>query len=205
MRVLVLGATGGTGRAIVEGLLAKGHRVRILARRPETVGITHAELDVVRGDALDTIAVGEAVRGMDVVVSSLGTRPWRGDDVCSKGTAVLIGAMRTQHVSRLIAISSVGVKATLAYADFVTRMARATLLRGVLADKDRMEALIESSTLDYVIVRPVALTNGPATGKARVADDGSIHGGFVSRADVAAFCVDEVDAHAWSRKAPSIG
>ena len=204
MRVLVLGATGGTGRAIVEGCLAAGHDVRALVRRPEALEITNDKLDVVRGDALDTIAVSEVVRAMDVVISSLGSRPWRSDDVCSKGTAVLLGAMRTQHVSRLIAISSFGVTATLPYADFMTRMARSTVLSRVLSDKDRMEALILGSTIEHVIVRPVGLTNGPATGNARVADDGSIHGGFVSRADVAAFCVEEITKREWTNKTPSI-
>jgi uncharacterized protein YbjT (DUF2867 family) len=204
MLVLVLGATGGTGRAIALGALAKGHRVRVLARRPDAVGITNDALEVVKGDALDVNAVGAAVKGVDAVVSSLGTRPWRGDDVCSRGTAVLLGAMRTHGVKRLIVISSVGVTATLAHADFVTRAARATLLRGVLADKDRMEALVLGTDLDYTIVRPVGLTSGAATGKARVADDTSIRGGFVSRADVADFCVAELEKREWLKKTPSI-
>jgi uncharacterized protein YbjT (DUF2867 family) len=204
MRVLVLGATGGTGKAIVEGCLAAGHDVRALVRRPDAVGITSDHLEVVKGDALDTIAVGDAVRGMDAVISSLGSRPWRSDDVCSKGTAVLLGAMTLGHVSRLIVISSVGVTATLAHADFMTRAARATILRGVLADKDRMESLVMASRLEWVIVRPVVLTNGAATGKFRVADDASIPGGSVTRADVATLCVGELDKREWTRKSPSI-
>lgn len=96
-----------------------------------------------------------------------------------------------------------GVTPTLPYADFMTRFARAVVLTRLLADKDRMEALIFASDVDYTVVRPVGLTSGRASGY-RVADDQSIRGGFVSRADVAAFCVDELEKHAWSRKAPSI-
>lgn len=204
MHVLLLGATGGTGRAILDRLLARGHRVRALVREPAAVGIAHASLEVVRGDALDAKVVGGAVSGVDVVVSSLGSRPWRGDDVCSKGTRVVLDAMKRHGVVRLIAISSVGVGPTLAHADLLTRLARATALRGLLADKDRMEALVLASDADFTLVRPVGLTNARATGRYRVADDASIRGGFVARADVAAFCVEELETRKWSRKSPSI-
>ena len=95
--------------------------------------------------------------------------------------------------------------ATLGYADTATRFARATLLHGVLADKDRMEALVMQTDLEYTLVRPTILTSGRATGRYRVADDESIRGGLVSRADVAAFVVGELSKREWKRRAPSIG
>jgi uncharacterized protein YbjT (DUF2867 family) len=204
VNVLVLGATGPTGALVVRALLARGHSVRVLARRPEAVPRAD-RLDVASGDALDASAVARALAGMDAVVSSLGSRPWRRDRVCSEGTRIVTEQMLAHGPKRLVLVSSVGSKATLGHADLLTKIARATLLSSVLADKDRMEAILETCPLDWTAVRPVGLTNGAATGRARVADDGSIRGGFVSRADVADFIAKELEERAYVRRFPSIG
>jgi putative NADH-flavin reductase len=202
--VTVLGATGATGALVVRALLARGHSLRILARRPDAVPTADRAV-VIAGDALDAGAVKRALAGADAVVSSLGSRPWRGDRICSEGTRVLVDAMLAHGPKRAIVVSSVGVADTLAHADLATRFARATFLSGVLADKDRMEAIVRASELEWTVVRPVGLTNGALSGRYRAADDGTVRGGFVSRADVAEFIARELDEGKWIRRSPSIG
>jgi putative NADH-flavin reductase len=207
MKILVLGATGGTGKAIVRAALTAGHEVTILVRSPEKArDIGGARL--IKGNALDPKAVAEALTGIDAVISALGTpvSPFKEVSLLSSATRVLVDEMRRQGVSRLLAITGMGAGDSAGHGGFFfDRVFKPLMLRKVYQDKDRQEAIIRKSGLAWTIVRPSVLNDKPATGRVRaIVDLTDFHGGNVSRADVAKFILDELGARRWDNASPLI-
>ena len=204
MKLVVFGASGGVGRAAAEAAVARGDEVTVLARRPARVRLA-PPVRVIEGDALDAAAVAGAIRGQDAVLTALGGRPWRDTDVCSRGTRHIVDGMGEHGVRRLVAVSAIGVGDSRQHLGWLARRVAVPLvMRRLFDDKERMEETMRGSDLDWVIVRPGLLTSGRPRGSWRVALDGSIHGGFIPRGDVAAFCVVQLSSDEYLRQAPSL-
>lgn len=204
MKLIIFGATGGTGREAAARALARGDGVTVFVRSPDKVELPPEGLTVVKGDVFDAAAVAEAVRGHEAVITSLGTRPWRHTEVCSVGTRHIARGMEAAGVRRIVCVSSLGVGETRAQSGLLTRMFASTVIRRALEDKAVMERELMATALDWVIVRPTLLTNGAARGEVRTAVDGSIKGGTISRADVAEFVLAQLTGAEWLRQAPVI-
>lgn len=190
MRVLVVGATGGSGRATVEALVAEGHEVTGLARRAGEVLGALPGVRTVDGDATVAADVATAVRGQHAVVVALGIAEspvrvrLRGPartpiDVRSRGTAAVVAAMRDHGVRRLVVQSSYGVGDTRDRLPLFSRLVFSILLRPQIADHEVQERTVRGSGLNWTLVQPVYLTDGdePAT----VSTDGAVEGMRVSR------------------------
>lgn len=204
MKVLVLGATGGTGRLIVQDALEKGHwvvaMVRSKASAPDLLGA-----DIIEGDVRDQSALMRALDGCDAVISSLGTGVGFSEvSLLTEATHALIPAMNRSGVRRLVCISALGVGDSRGHGGFVfDRLFQPLLLRHAYKDKGRQEDAIRASALDWVIVRPGMLTNDAARGSLRaIADLASVHGGKVARADVARFVVEQLANDTWLKQTP---
>ncbi|TRC71567.1 SDR family oxidoreductase [Mesorhizobium sp. WSM4310] len=207
MKILVLGATGATGRLIVAKAIAEGHNVVALVRsKAKAKDLTGAEL--VEGDARDTAALTRAIAGCDAVVSSLGTAmsPFREVTLLSTATRALVGAMEQQNIRRLVCITGLGAGDSRGHGGFFfDRVFLPLMLRKVYEDKDRQEDAIRGSTLDWTIVRPMVLNDKPSRGRIRALTDLSgVHGGTIARADVADFVVQQLTADTWLRRSPLI-
>ena len=203
MNVLVLGATGGTGRLIVRDALAKGHRVVALVRSTARADLPGA--DLIEGDARDEGTLRRALDGCDAVVSALGTGVGFSEvSLLTVATRALVSAMRYVGVRRLVCISALGVGDSRGHGGFVfDRLFQPLLLSHAYKDKERQEAAIRASSLDWVVVRPAQLTNDPARGSVRAATDlASVNGGKIARADVAKFVVEQLTSDIWLRRTP---
>ena len=181
MKLLVLGATGPTGRHLVDLALDAGDTVTVLARRPEALEEMASRVDVVAGDATSHADVAKAVAGQDVVISALG-----------RSTSVRAEHGRSgsgeQGVSRLVWLSSFGVGDTYRSASVAQKVIYRTLLRNVYANKELSERMIRAGGLDWTLVYPTKLTQGPAEGRYRVGERLPMKGNpTISRADVADF------------------
>ncbi len=196
LRLLIFGATGGTGRELVRQALALGHSVTAFVRDPAALKMEHADLRIEKGNVLDRPAVESAMRDHDAVVSALGQKQWYyPSQVLSRGTWNILEAMTARGVRRFVCESSLGVgnsagRLGLFYTFFLVPL----ILPFVFADKVRQEKLIEESGIDWVIVRPGALNNSPARGQFRY---GETAGSFlwsvrISRADVADFMLRQL-------------
>jgi len=207
-RVLIVGATGGTGRELVAQALERGLTVTALVRNPAKLQIDHPRLTVVQGDVLDAASLEAAMHGQEAVLCALGhKRYFHPTRILSEGTANIVRAMETHGVRRLVCETSLGIgdsagRMGLYYSLFVLPL----ILPLYFWDKTRQERVIAGSRVDWVIVRPAALTNGPRRGRLR---HGSRVGSLVwtvrvSRADVAAFMLDQLASNTYLRAAPGV-
>jgi putative NADH-flavin reductase len=208
VRIVIFGAAGATGRALVTQALTQGHQVTAFVRTPAKVDLKHAGLNVVQGDVADAAAVERALFGQDAVLCALGAAtPLKRDHTLVKGMDNIVSAMERSGPRRLIYLSFLGVSGGREQLSLLGRYVVAPLImRNVVTDHEAKENIITRSGLDWTIVRPPRLTNGPHTGAYR-------HGGnikaasvipMISRADVADFMLLQLDDYAYLRKAPAV-
>jgi uncharacterized protein YbjT (DUF2867 family) len=195
-RILVLGATGGTGRHVVEQAAAMDLEVTALVRNPDKLPATRRAVRVVTGDIrTDSPTLRSAYVGQDAVISTIGVgQSFKSGGLIAQAAPLIVGAMREHGVRRLVFTSAFGVGATWQDTPLIPRLFVKTLLRDVYADKAAGEQIIRNSGLDWTIVYPTGLTNGPRTETARVGERLSLSGfPRVSRADVAAALLRQLD------------
>jgi uncharacterized protein YbjT (DUF2867 family) len=207
MKVLVIGATGQTGRHAVRQLLAAGHEVTALARDPSVVTEHHDRLRVVAGNARDSASIDRAVHGHDAVLAAFGPRSLKKDDGQEVLMRNLIAAMTTHHVTRLVNLSAWGsggaaVPPASLYARYFFLP---IVLRHVRADKRRGEVHLFNSALNYANVCPGILRNAPARGGVKASIDGRGLKQYMHREDLAAFMVAQLADDTWVRKCVAIG
>ena len=208
-KVLVIGASRGIGLETVRIALRAGHSVRALARSAASIPIQNVDLDKVSGNALDSDTIRKALQDIHVVIQTLGVdlsprAIFERTTLFSQSTRILVDAMKAAGVKRLIAVTGLGAGDSRGHGGFFyDAIAFPLLLKRVYDDKDVQEWIIRSSGLDWTIVRPGLLTNGPATGNYRVlTQQKDWRFGVVSRADVADFLVRRIDDHALIGAAP---
>jgi len=205
--ILVLGATGGTGRLIVSQAVARGYDVTVLVRSAEKASVLEGAKLIV-GDARDEIALRQALKGRDAVISALGTAasPFREVTFLSSATRTLVSAMKAEQVSRLICTTGIGAGDSAGHGGFLfDNVIFPLLLRNVYADKNRQEAIVRESGLDWVLVRPSVLNDKPGRDSIRALTDLShFHGGTISRENVARFILDQLRADVWLHRSPLI-
>jgi putative NADH-flavin reductase len=198
MRLFILGATGGTGRQLIDQALARGHQVTAFVRSPEKLTAPREGLSVQQGDPRDAAAVAAALPGHDAVLSALGPPGPRRSTILSDSARSTVSAMQSTGIRRLLIVS-----AAILFADMgvLAALLRRTLLRNVVMGSGEMERIVTASDLDWTIVRPPRLTNGPLTGRYQVADGRFPPGRrTLSRADLAHFLLDELDQRTHVRR-----
>jgi len=192
MKLLVLGGTGGTGKQIVVQALEAGHEVTVLARDRAKVGPDHPQLRVIVGDLQNGAVLADAMRGQDAVISAIGRGySFKSEHLIERTVPGILAAMKAAGVRRLLFTSAVGVGASFADAPLMPRLFFRTLLRGIYADKLIGDQLIRQSGLDWTIVQPSQMTDGPLTRTYRSGERLAMSGmPKISRADVAHFLLN---------------
>lgn len=195
MKLVIFGATGTVGRQVVEQALAQGHTVTAFARNLSNFDLQHRQLGFAPGDVMDASAVEQAIQGQDAVICVLGSGKKLKSTVRSEGTGQIIQAMEKAGVRRLICQSTLGAGDSWSNLDFYWKYVMfGFILRQVFTDHERQEALVRNSNLDWTLVRPGALTDGPRTGEYRhsfPSRDRAITL-QISRADVADFILKQL-------------
>lgn len=202
MKLLVLGATGPTGRLVVEKALKHADTVTALVRRPEAAGQLPDGVHLVVGDATTADDVATAMAGQDAVISALGRgTSIRADDLFTRAAAAVVDAAARTGVTRLVWMSSFGVGDTYASANIVQKVMYRSFLRDIYANKQLAEQRIRASAPDWTLVYPTALTHGPATDTYRVGERLAMPlAARISRADVADFLHTAAHSSAWSKR-----
>lgn len=209
MKIVIFGAAGSTGRDVVKQALARGHEVMAFDRHLATLTLEHPRLTKVQGDIFNSAQVEAAVAGQDAAVCVLGVGPQVTQPVCSTGTEHIIAAMQKHGVKRFICQSAFAVSALdgewREVPWIVPILPFFPKVKAMFADKVRQEQFVRQSDLDWVIVRPAKLTNGPRTGIYKVGAPLSIGpNAKISRADVADFILTQLDDNTYQHQIPRL-
>ena len=203
MNVLILGGTGGVGREAVSQTLAAGHTVTTLVRDPRRMPLASDHLQVVEGDVTaEGPTLSDVVRGQDAVICALGIgKSFAPNRLLQRSMPLVVRAMDRHGVRRLIHTSAFGVGATYAQIPLLPRLFVRTLLRRVYRDKALGDESVHRSNLEWTIVYPAGLTDGPRTSRYRAGEQLDLKGfPTVSRADVAEFLVKQIADRSYLRK-----
>ena len=188
MKLFVIGATGRTGREVVQQALARGHEVTAFVRSPDTVTLTNARLTALKGDAMDEDQLFTAMQNHDAVLSTLGPRePFKPSSILHDSALATTRAMQRSGVKRLLILSAA------AHFPGIPNRIVTFILRNHMRDSRAMEEIVQASGLDWTIARPPRLTQKQdATYRSR--EGAAPKMGFsVSRQAVAAFMLDAIE------------
>ena len=210
MKLIVFGATGATGKRIVEQALEQGHLVTAFVRDPSKLGLMHSNLAIAKGDIMDLSSIIPAVQGQEAVLCAIGAPANKTGNIRSEGTKNIIQAMKATGVKRLICQTSMGYGDSKKFLDqtpFIFKhIIVPFILKKAFADHALQEEYIKQSQLDWIIARPANLTDEAYTGVYKQ--------GFpitekklkmkISRADVADFMLKQLTTNTYLRKTPSL-
>ena len=202
-RVLVLGATGGTGRQLVAQALEQGHTVTALVRDPRQLTLASDRLRVVAGSVTEeSAALAAAVQDQDVVISVLGVgKSFKSGGLIARSMPRIARAMEDEGIRRLIFTSAFGVGETHRDVPLVPRLFIRLLLGDIYRDKAAGEAYVRGRDLDWTLVYPSGLFDGPVTGECRAGERLALRGfPRIARADVAAFLLRQIEDTTYVRK-----
>ncbi len=208
-KIIVFGATGKLGLQVVRQALDSGFEVTAFVRDSAKLVVQHPKLRVVTGNILDAGSVERGLAGgYDAAISALGIFHREPRTELSDGTANIVRAMEKHGVTRLVVVSSLGAGDSKGQGNLLARGLQRLLLKHVLADKDRQEALVAASTLTWTILRPPQLTDEPTARDDLVAWSGPPSRAKTtwktSRASVARAALEAVSAGKYLRQAVNI-
>lgn len=206
MKVAVIGATGRTGRLLVEELLRRDHTVVALVRDPTKLGRLAHRLEVVTGDSRTTADLDRLTAGADAVVSALGPTAKEGTLHTDTATA-LVASMDRAGVRRFVGVSGAGIDVPGDEKSFSARLISRviqTVGGDAVKDKPAEYEVYAGSDLDWTLVRPPRLADGEATGRLEHHAHRSTGSTRVTRGDLAAFLVDVVEQDRYVRQAPFV-
>ena len=202
MKIAVFGASGRTGLLLTFQALNQGHEVTAFTRSPHKISITHKNIRIVGGELQDFKKIKEAVSGQDVVMCTLGIEKNKPSTVLSDATRLILKAMEEAGVKRFICMSSAGVLGNDGGFWF-GKILIPLFLKHVFEDKKRQIEVIRQSKSEWVVVRPVGLTDSPKTGRFQI-NEGLPTSWKIPRNDVADFMLKLMTNKKYDFKLPAI-
>jgi putative NADH-flavin reductase len=206
MKVSIFGASGATGGLLTERCLAAGYEVTALLRTPANFPFRD-RVRIVEGNAFDPAAVRRTVEGADVVLSALGARSWRKEEVLERAVPLIVQAMRETGVRRIIALGSAGAEAGSlskqpAYSRWIAEnIIYKTFLKWPVASQIAQWKTLSASGLNWTMVMPPKLENALARGRYKVDGEALPRNALrISRADVADFMMQQIGNPQWVGK-----
>ncbi len=206
MRMLIIGATGGIGGAVVAAALNNGHEVTVVVRTPEKLGAFRDRVRVIEGDPADPGVLEDVVSGQDAVISAMGSSP-NGTELDIPATVMqaVVEAMRLAGVRRLVGLAGGAVDVPGERKSLSSRLTSGVvrlLARNVVEAKQREFAVVHASDLDWTMVRPPRVVEGEPTGRVEIGP--KIHGFRVTAGDVGIAMVRLAEGAEWLRAAPYV-
>jgi putative NADH-flavin reductase len=202
MKISIFGASGKTGILTVFQALNQGHEVTAFTRQASKVTIQHPKIHIIQGDVLDYEKVKQAVTGQDVVICTLGVNKNKPNTILSDGTRNILNAMEEDRVKRFICMSSAGILGNDSGFWF-GKIFMPLFLRHIFNDKIRQMKVVQESKAEWVLIRPVGLTDAPKTGKYKITL-GIPSSSTIPRADVADFMLKLMTDKQYDRQIPAI-
>ena len=211
MKVVIFGATGFSGKAILNATLSQKHQVTILVRNKSAIRIKDKNLNIVEGNVMDKHTVSEVLKNSDAVIQCLGVGGkgnGKPNTFISEATKIIVEEMEKQQIKRLIAMSNVGAGNSVSFQPwFFTKIILPYFmkwLKVIIEDKNRMEPIIMNSNLDWTIVRCPNIVDKPAKGRCNATLDGKGLKLSITLSDLSKFMVDQLKQTAFIKQAPSV-
>jgi putative NADH-flavin reductase len=211
MKIVIFGATGFSGKAILKETLSQQHQVTVLVRNKSSILVQDKNLNIVEGNVLDKHTVAEVLKNSDAVIQCLGVGGKGNGKLTtfiSDATKIIVEEMEKQQIKRLIAMSNVGAGNSLAFQPwFFTKIILPYFmkwLKVIIDDKNRMEPIIMNSELDWTIVRCPNIVDKTPKGNVHATLDGNGLKLAVTLGDMAEFIIHQLTDSAYSKQAPSI-
>jgi len=208
MKLIIFGATGNTGKLLVEQALAAGDQVVAYIRNPAKLNMKNERLTIIQGELADEEKIKSALKGADAVLSVLGPKGGSKSKPLTRGIQIIIAAMKKQGVRRLIVTSTLSAKDPHDLPEFRAKALVALVrlaMRAAYEEIVSMANTVRASDLDWTIVRLTLLNNKPKSGKVRAGYLGKGEvGTSISRADIADFMLKQVRDTKYLRQAPAI-
>ena len=211
MNVLLIGATGFSGKEVLRELLSKNHNVTVITRNKSSFESQQKQIKIIEGNVLDENLINEAVKNQDAVISCLGiggkgnAKP---NSLVSDATRVLVNEMERSNVKRLICMSNVGAGDSYSFQPWIfTKVVLPYFmkwLKAIIDDKNIMEPIIMSSKLDWTILRCPNIVDKPPKGKITTSFDGKELKMSITNKDLARFMVNQLDDTALVHKVPCV-
>jgi putative NADH-flavin reductase len=211
MNIAIFGASGATGTLLTQRCLAAGHHVSALVRTPERFTLRD-QIHVIQGSPFEISSVRQTIEGADAVLSALGAKSLKKEDVLERAVPQIIAAMeetlsQAKPVRRIIVLGSGGAlsssldKQPVWRRWIVQNIVYNTFLKWPVASQISQWNNLSRSKLDWTMVMPPMLTNAPARGIYRIDGDAlPRNGSRISRADVADFMMQQIDNPQWIKK-----
>ena len=211
MKVVIFGATGFSGKAILNEALAKDYQVTILVRNTKAVNVQHKNLTIVEGNVLDNREVNKVLQNQDAVIQCLGVNG-KGDGkpttFVSDANKIIMDEMSKSNVKRLIAMSIAGSGNSINFVPWIVKKIALPYfmkwLQVLIDDKNRMEPMIMKTQLDWTIVRCAGIIDKPAKGKVNDTLTGKGLKFAITLTDMAKFMVTQLEEKKYIKQAPSI-
>ena len=188
MKLFLIGATGRTGREIVQQALERGHHVTAFVRSPENIALKNERLVVLKGNAMDENQLFDAMQSHDAVLSTLGPREvFKPSSMLHDSALAATRAMKRSGVKRVVVLSAA------AHFPGIPNRIVSFVLRNHMRDSLAMEEVVRNSGLDWTIARPPRLTEQDYT-TYRSREGAAPKMGFtLARKAVAAFMLDAIE------------
>lgn len=211
MKLLIFGATGFSGRAILQKALEANHDITILVRNRNSIDMQHHNLTIIEGNVLDRSTVHESMQNQEVIIQCLGIGG-KGDGkpntFVSDATSIILEEMKKSNVKRIIAMSNVGAGDSKSFKPWLfTRIILPYFmkwLKVIIDDKNTMEQIIMRSDADWTIVRCPNIIDAPEKGKYTATLDGKQLRLSITLGDMANFMIEQITSDVYSGKTPSI-
>lgn len=211
MKIVVFGATGIVGKAVVNEALKKGHEVTVLTRDAGKITTRHECLHVVEGNVADRSIVRNVLKGQEAVIQTLGIGG-KGDgkptSIVSEANKIIMAEMERTNVKRLVAISVIGAGDSLTFLPWIYRKLVLPLFmkwfQAIIDDKNRMEQMIKKSGLDWTIVRCTTVKERPGRGNTRATLNGKNMKFSITTEDMATFMVEQLTDDHFLKQTPTI-
>ena len=211
MKIIIFGATGFSGQAILEEAVRQGHEVTVLVRDASKIHNKNNNVKIVEGNVLEPAVVSSVLHHQEAVIQCLGVGG-KGDGkpttFISDATKVIVDEMQKQNIKRLIAMSNVGAGNSITFQPwFFTKFILPYFmkwLKVIIEDKNRMEPIIMNSNLDWTIVRCPNIVDKPSKGTCNATLDGKDLKLSVTLPDLSKFIIDQLTQTAFIKQAPSV-
>ena len=205
MKIVIFGASGRTGIEIARQALEAGQDVTAFVRDPNRITLSYQNLRIVTGDAFDPVSVAAAIEGQDAVICALGSGNELGKTtVRSSGTTNIIQGMQQHLVTRLVAVTAMGVGESWSTLSTLNKLFFGTVLKSARDDHEAQEKAIRGSGLDWTIIRPSGLVDTPRTGVYEYGENILAKTSRIARADVADLILKELSENKLVGKAVTI-